>query len=440
MNKILQDRNRFGRLLRAQEQMKKYGYQNIQLKALSNFVFFASQNVPLYQSMSDTQSFYEKQNTLEIINRIPLKEKDELKQNVEYNITNYCKGKVIQNASGGSTGQTAFFYQDEEYRSWNRAVKRLVNSWIGMEGRKRTATLWGARRDIEKKRTNAIKQLFRYLYQPSITLDTSYLSAPRMESIRKQLVKFQPELVRGYAENLYEMACFINESKKEAPCPTYVISEAGTLTESMRSEIQKAFGTKVINRYGCREMGIIASENGDGKGLYVSALTHYVEILDEHGHPCPPGVEGEIVVTCLINKCMPLIRYRVGDTGIWAEEDTEKTLPYPLLKTVTGRVTDLFKLKDGSRVRIMAANYAEEPLIHQCQFIQHSLEQVEVKMVLNKTDKNGKEEAIRDLKIRMEKKLHDILGKDQKIIFNIVDDIPKPTSGKFQYAISKVLE
>ncbi len=46
----------------------------------------------------------------------------------------------------------------------------------------------------------------------------------------------------------------------------------------------------------------------------------YVEILDENNQPVPDGVEGDIVVTVLKHRLVPIIRYRVGDHGIILKE------------------------------------------------------------------------------------------------------------------------
>ena len=63
---------------------------------------------------------------------------------------------------------------------------------------------------------------------------------------------------------------------------------------------------------------------------------NFVEIVDDAGRPVPPGTEGNIVVTCLTNYAMPLLRYRLGD---FAElgSDCSCGRGLPVLKRILGR-------------------------------------------------------------------------------------------------------
>ena len=83
----------------------------------------------------------------------------------------------------------------------------------------------------------------------------------------------------------------------------------------MRKFIEKAFGAEVFDIYGCTEIKEIAWECEKHEGYHINEDDVYVEIL--HGEsPAKPGEVGDIVLTDLRNKAMPLIRYRIGDRGL----------------------------------------------------------------------------------------------------------------------------
>ena len=73
-------------------------------------------------------------------------------------------------------------------------------------------------------------------------------------------------------------------------------------------------------------------------GLHVSDSV-IVEILKD-GSPTLPGESGNIVVTCLLNDAMPMIRYDLGDVGSWANSPCPCGRNTPLLESVDGRKED----------------------------------------------------------------------------------------------------
>jgi phenylacetate-CoA ligase len=54
----------------------------------------------------------------------------------------------------------------------------------------------------------------------------------------------------------------------------------------------------------------------------VAPWGNYLEVVDAGGWALPAGEEGQIVITCLTNYAMPLIRYAIGDAGSLAPAGT----------------------------------------------------------------------------------------------------------------------
>src|SRR5689334_14221372 len=122
----------------------------------------------------------------------------------------------------------------------------------------------------------------------------------------------------------------------------------------MREKIAEVFGCHVYNRYGSREVSDIACELPGASGLWVAPWGNYVEILDDEARPVPPGEEGNIVVTCLTNYAMPLVRYWIGDRGALAQTSrigqTDGEAGPQFLKHVFGRNVDAFRTRDQALI------------------------------------------------------------------------------------------
>ena len=81
--------------------------------------------------------------------------------------------------------------------------------------------------------------------------------------------------------------------------------------------LEDTWNCKVHHHWGMTETGLGgALECSHRTGLHLREADIYVEIVDPHtGTPLQEGETGEIVVTTLARRGMPLIRYRTGDSA-----------------------------------------------------------------------------------------------------------------------------
>ena len=87
-------------------------------------------------------------------------------------------------------------------------------------------------------------------------------------------------------------------------------------TESMRRHIENAGGIRAFDIYGLSEITGpgVAIECCAQNGLHLFEDHFYPEIVDpDTGEPLPEGCEGELVITTLSKRAMPMIRYRTRD-------------------------------------------------------------------------------------------------------------------------------
>ncbi|HUA99298.1 MAG TPA: AMP-binding protein [Terracidiphilus sp.] len=84
---------------------------------------------------------------------------------------------------------------------------------------------------------------------------------------------------------------------------------------SLVEAIRRRSGCAVFEHYGMTETGLGGGIDCEAHaGYHFREADLYVEILDPlTGAPMPDGCEGEIVLTTLSRRAMPLLRYRTGD-------------------------------------------------------------------------------------------------------------------------------
>jgi phenylacetate-CoA ligase len=119
--------------------------------------------------------------------------------------------------------------------------------------------------------------------------------------------------------------------------PKGIISSAEVLTPENRELIETTFGCRVFDRYGCREVSVIASECGEHQGLHINADNLLVETVTDQGPV--RGEDGEVLITDLRNFAMPLIRYRIKDVGRLLPQACGCGRGLPLMRISGGRTS-----------------------------------------------------------------------------------------------------
>lgn len=98
-----------------------------------------------------------------------------------------------------------------------------------------------------------------------------------------------------------------------------VLSSAEPLPDALRGSVETAWGCEVFDHWGMTETGYGGGvECAAHSGYHLREADLLLEIADPAtGAPLPMGQTGEIVVTTLGRRALPLIRYRTGDAAAW---------------------------------------------------------------------------------------------------------------------------
>lgn len=154
------------------------------------------------------------------------------------------------------------------------------------------------------------------------------------------------------------------------------------ISQQLAARCEGILGAKLSASYSSQEVGYMALTCPDCGQYHVQSETVFLELLDDAGQPCKPGERGRIVVTDLHNFALPLIRYEIGDYGE-AGEPCSGGRTLPTLRRILGRRRNMVVHPDGRRHWPLTgfAHFNEVAPIKQYQFVQHSREDIEVRLV-----------------------------------------------------------
>lgn len=427
--------------LRDWQWLDKNEIVNLQQVRLESLLHHAYKHIPYYKKILLESEIVDSKGKVNLNNfeNIPLLTKEVIRTEFEsLKSLDILDRKWYRNTSGGSTGEPVTFIQDDYYKEWNSAIPLLFEEWTGFRPGEKKAVLWGSKRDLLVGKETIRSQASTWL-RNELPLNSFKMSTATMESYCKKINDFKPKQIKAYAGSIFELALYIKENNLKIHSPESIVTSAGTLYPQMRELIEHVFDSPVFNRYGSREVGGIACECEEHKGLHVCTPTQYIEVLREDGTFAEPGEIGEIVVTSLINYAMPLIRYRIGDMGAWSEKECSCGRGFPLLERITGRTTDTFITEDKTKIygEYFTHIFFHQDWIKKFQVIQEEINLVNILIVLK--EKVEKPDVYYNKEIiDINQKVKFVMGKNCNVHINFLEDIPPSASGKYRYTISKI--
>jgi phenylacetate-CoA ligase len=399
-----------------------------------NFLILCNQAAnksPYYKSVFNNIEI----NSIIDLKKIPLLTKEILKKQYSNIICEPDKAFFVLNSTSGSTGAATKFGSDARF-----IIHRDVDLIRGNEMNKeykyldKMVTFWGAERDIINEKN--VRNYYNFFVKQQKLISTYHMTQDDIADNIQLLNKFKPKLVVGYPSALNFMANYIAKDPKVlAYKPRAIISAGEMLYDEQRENIEKYFGSSVFNRYGCREVGHIASECSSHDGMHYDADRLIVEIIDDNGNPCPPNTVGNIVVTDLFNHVFPLIRYKIGDLGSISDNiicDCGCTLPK--ISKIEGRAFDVIQGVNGNSVSgsfwTLAFRFKVKG-VDSFQVRQKVLDEIKLHLKVNESYNDNQKTKIIDI-------IKTKLGNQTKVEIELVKDFEYSPTGKFKWVVSEL--
>jgi phenylacetate-CoA ligase len=221
----------------------------------------------------------------------------------------------------------------------------------------------------------------------------------------------------SYFLHLVERAGELGVDIRDLPLRAGVFG-AEPWTDSMRRRIQAEAGIQAFDIYGLSEIvgPGVAIECSCQDGLHIFEDHFYPEIVDpESGEPLPDGAEGELVLTTLSKRAMPMIRYRTRDITRLIASPCGCGRTLRRMERISRRSDDMFIIR-GVNVfpsQIEAALLAVEGTLPHYQIIltrQKGLDAIEVQVEITPEFFSDKVGAMEGLHERLMDSLDHILG------------------------------
>jgi phenylacetate-coenzyme A ligase PaaK-like adenylate-forming protein len=354
-----------------------------QNKALRRIIEDATSSVPryaeLYGSLFD--EFDWSDDIQHNLSQIPVVTKALLKRSFPDLLLSqdYSKASLYPVATSGTTDRVMLF-QDEGKRNCDRAAdlvhalrdsycrplrKRLIippdacYERCGLDENARAFTVGsrinaalrapsGSRRRAWRQVITQLMQdiVWRARYVSSLGVEGSAINQAVANDYFQQIFDFRPDSVSGLPYYLYILA--IKHMRAGGPAVSVPVMRpsGGKATPYMIETIEREFGSRYRENYGTAELGTIAYDCEHDRAQHLIERFFIVEIVRD-GKPVQDGQLGEILITDLVNRASPLIRYEVGDVG--------RIIPSPcacgfagMRFEVKGRLDETVVFGDGS--------------------------------------------------------------------------------------------
>ncbi len=313
----------------------------VQLARLRALVGHAWRSVPLHRERLDRAGVGpDGIRTLADVRRIPTMTKALLRTTPPAALVTRgvdpARADVVR--TSGSTGAPLAIVRGRREVDWHRAAGLRILRECGFRWTDRTFEI-------------------RALAGPSFVLQrlgiapkhwASILDPP--ERLVRDLATYRPEVVCATPSVLHELAETMLALGVTLPPPRIVVADAEPLLPPTRALVTRVFGTAPTDVYGLVELSNFAFECPAAAGLHVTADTHLVEVLDDDGRPVPTGTPGRVVVTDLMARTMPMLRYETGDEAALVTDRCPCRRTSPRLVGLVGRAADVVTLSDGRRL------------------------------------------------------------------------------------------
>lgn len=243
------------------------------------------------------------------------------------------------------------------------------------------------------------------------------------------LHSFRPNVLKTYPSFLRAAI----ETSESFHCPL-VFSVGEVLDQALRKHVEATFDARITDLYGAVEFTSIGWQCCAGSHYHLDVDAVVVEAVKlDSDIPANPGEPSRLIVTGLLNRAMPLIRYEIGDIGVLTDDECSCGVSLPLMSRIEGRRVDCIRLPSGRLISpyVLTEWIRELDGVRQYRIIQEERDRIAVKIVRHQ---GFDEKRITE----WTNHFSEIVGERVTIEAEVVSSISMEREAKYRYVMSKV--
>ena len=406
-----------------------------QFASLKKILTHAYDQTEYYKSLFDQSDFdVNNFNDVDMIKKLPILTKEIIWENQTKLIArNIRKRDLLQSSTGGSTGTPLVFIRDKECILKRKAQELFFDKWMGYEIGDKIA-LFVSPKHSPKGLHGFKSKLRNATHDRILAFDPYRIDDLYMKDFLLQLRKFKPKIIKCFPNSLYIFASFLKKQGIDDIQVAAVSCTGETLYDHQRRLFEEVFQCPVFEKYGTFESGVISCECVEHEGMHIFSDGVFVEFINDRNKPAESRELANIVITDLFNYGMPFIRYKIGDVGIFTNEECKCGSKLPKIKKLCGRDRDILVANNGNPKPgyLFVEVFNKNKIPGKFQVIQENLSKVTIKIVKMLGYKDEEHEML------IRQNFCHLLGETITIDFKYVDQIPREPSGKYKYVHGQI--
>lgn len=319
--------------------------EDYQLKRINDLIKYTKENSTFYKELYKD---IDKINSLEELQKIPvIKKKDILENgNKMVCVSQSDISRIVSLDTSGTTGRCKRVYFTEEDQNltvdfFNQGLSLLVESGDRMLIM------------LPYERENGVGDLIK---QSLINIKVEPILNGVLKSCKdtiKLMIDNHVNSIVGMPVDILALGRYIKHNNLNIKIKSILLS-ADIVNSTIINEIKNVYNCEVFNHFGMTESGLGGAVDCKyHNGMHIRENDLLIEIVNPiTNENVKDGESGEILITTLTRKAMPLIRYATGDICAFITDNCRCNSVLKRLDNIKYRIDDRANISENIKINI----------------------------------------------------------------------------------------